>query len=134
VRKPIDCATWDLAVRRFPALHLASQDLSGEIVLTNNFTLKPEMINALYKQRWQVELLFKWIKATSAYQSLSGHKRERCKDENMDCCQYLCPHYYRQKTLASDWQPLRDSTNPESDYILNNTNKSTTYTKIEKFL
>ncbi len=38
------------------------------------------------------------------------------------------------KTLASDWQPLRDSTNPESDYIPNNTNKSTTYTKIEKFL
>ena len=31
------------------------------IFLTNNFALKPEMIAALYKQRWQVELFFKWI-------------------------------------------------------------------------
>lgn len=30
--------------------------------LTNNFTLTPELIAALYKQRWQVELFFKWIK------------------------------------------------------------------------
>ena len=30
--------------------------------LTNNFTLPPEMIAALYRQRWQVELFFKWIK------------------------------------------------------------------------
>ena len=30
--------------------------------LTNNFALKPELIAALYRQRWQVELFFKWIK------------------------------------------------------------------------
>ena len=30
--------------------------------LTNNFTLKPELIAYLYRQRWQVELFFKWIK------------------------------------------------------------------------
>ena len=30
--------------------------------LTNNFTLTPEVIAALYRQRWQVELFFKWIK------------------------------------------------------------------------
>lgn len=30
--------------------------------LTNNFALKPDVIAALYKQRWQVELFFKWIK------------------------------------------------------------------------
>ncbi|CAN5325542.1 hypothetical protein BH09GEM1_BH09GEM1_33580 [soil metagenome] len=30
--------------------------------LTNNFTLPPEIIAALYRQRWQVELFFKWIK------------------------------------------------------------------------
>jgi len=30
--------------------------------LTNNFTLKPELIADLYRQRWQVELFFKWIK------------------------------------------------------------------------
>jgi hypothetical protein len=30
--------------------------------LTNNFALKPELIAQLYRQRWQVELFFKWIK------------------------------------------------------------------------
>lgn len=30
--------------------------------LTNNFTLPPETIAALYKSRWQIELFFKWIK------------------------------------------------------------------------
>ena len=30
--------------------------------LTNNFDLTPELIAALYRQRWQVELFFKWIK------------------------------------------------------------------------
>ena len=29
------------------------------VFLTNNFTLKPELIADLYRQRWQVELFFK---------------------------------------------------------------------------
>jgi IS4 transposase len=32
------------------------------VFLTNNFALKPELIAGLYRQRWQVELFFKWIK------------------------------------------------------------------------
>jgi IS4 transposase len=32
------------------------------VFLTNNLTLKPELIADLYRQRWQVELFFKWIK------------------------------------------------------------------------
>jgi len=32
------------------------------VFLTNNFTLSAEMIAGLYRQRWQVELFFKWIK------------------------------------------------------------------------
>lgn len=40
------------------------RDETGKRVtfLTNNFALKPELIAALYRQRWQVELFFKWIK------------------------------------------------------------------------
>jgi hypothetical protein len=40
------------------------RDESGKrvVFLTNNFALKPELIAALYRQRWQVELFFKWIK------------------------------------------------------------------------
>lgn len=32
------------------------------VFLTNNFDLKAEQIAYLYKQRWQIELFFKWIK------------------------------------------------------------------------
>jgi hypothetical protein len=32
------------------------------VFLTNNFALSPELIANLYRQRWQVELFFKWIK------------------------------------------------------------------------
>ncbi len=32
------------------------------VLLTNNTTLPPLIIAALYKSRWQVELFFKWIK------------------------------------------------------------------------
>jgi len=32
------------------------------VFLTNNFALSPEFIASLYRQRWQVELFFKWIK------------------------------------------------------------------------
>ena len=40
------------------------KDYSGKRItfLTNNFALKPALIADLYRQRWQVELFFKWIK------------------------------------------------------------------------
>jgi IS4 transposase len=42
---------------------VAKDDKGKRLVfLTNNFTLKPDMIADLYRQRWQVELFFKWIK------------------------------------------------------------------------
>lgn len=42
---------------------VAKDDTGKRITfLTNNFALKPELIAGLYKQRWQVELFFKWIK------------------------------------------------------------------------
>ena len=38
------------------------QDGKRITFLTNNFALAPELIAQLYRQRWQVELFFKWIK------------------------------------------------------------------------
>ena len=50
----------------YPAVlrRVVAKDDKGKrlVFLTNNLALKPELIAALYRQRWQVELFFKWIK------------------------------------------------------------------------
>ena len=55
-----------LAGKDYPApmRRIVVKDDAGKrlVFLTNNFTLKPELIADLYRQRWQVELFFKWIK------------------------------------------------------------------------
>jgi hypothetical protein len=40
--------------------------------LTNNEDFKPETIAAIYKQRWQIELFFKWIKQNLKIKSFLG--------------------------------------------------------------
>ena len=42
------------------------------VFLTNNFLLSPLVIAHLYKQRWQVELFFKWIKQHLRIKSFYG--------------------------------------------------------------
>ena len=50
----------------YPAVlrRVVARDDKGKrlVFLTNNLTLTPKMIADLYRQRWQVELFFKWIK------------------------------------------------------------------------
>jgi hypothetical protein len=50
----------------YPAVlrRVVAKDDKGKrlVFLTNNLTLQPELIAELYRQRWQVELFFKWIK------------------------------------------------------------------------
>jgi len=52
--------------RDYPATlrRIVVKDEDGKRItfLTNNFALAPELIAQLYRQRWQVELFFKWIK------------------------------------------------------------------------
>lgn len=54
------------ASKDYPALlrRVVVKDDAGKRItfLTNNLALKPELIAALYRQRWQVELFFKWVK------------------------------------------------------------------------
>jgi len=49
--------------------------------LTNNFALKPELIAALYRQRWQVELFFKWIKQHLRIKSFLGESENAVKTQ-----------------------------------------------------
>jgi hypothetical protein len=49
--------------------------------LTNNFVLSPETIAALYKQRWQVELFFKWIKQHLRIKTFFGTSENAVKTQ-----------------------------------------------------
>ena len=49
--------------------------------LTNNLTLPSLTICALYKQRWQVELFFKWIKHHHSIKSLFGTSENAVKTQ-----------------------------------------------------
>jgi putative transposase len=40
--------------------------------ITNNFTLAASTIAAIYKQRWQIELFFKWIKQNLKIKTFLG--------------------------------------------------------------
>ena len=42
------------------------------VFLTNNFALAPNTIAACYKERWQIELFFKWIKQNLKIKSFVG--------------------------------------------------------------
>jgi len=42
------------------------------VFLTNNFDLPPATIAAIYKARWQIEILFKWIKQNLKIKSFMG--------------------------------------------------------------
>jgi IS4 transposase len=42
------------------------------VFLTNNFEITAKMVADVYKQRWQVELFFKWIKQHLRIKSFYG--------------------------------------------------------------
>ncbi len=74
------------------------------VFLTNNTSLPPLPIAALYKQRWQVD------QATPAYQAFFGHPREcgyekllsrHREDANLGSGVHLCADRYSQKRVAS---------------------------------
>jgi hypothetical protein len=51
------------------------------VFLTNNFVLSAEMIAALYKKRWQVELFFKWIKQHLRIKAFYGTSENAVKTQ-----------------------------------------------------
>ena len=55
--------------RRVRYLHTEKGEL---VFITNNFTLKASEIALVYKDRWQIELFFKWIKQNLVIKSFLG--------------------------------------------------------------
>ena len=51
------------------------------VFLTNNFALKPDLIASLYRQRWQVELFFKWIKQHLRIKTFFGTSENAVKTQ-----------------------------------------------------
>jgi hypothetical protein len=51
------------------------------VFLTNNFKLNAETVTQLYKQRWGVELFFKWIKQNLKVQSFWGFSENAVKTQ-----------------------------------------------------
>lgn len=51
------------------------------VFLTNNFDLPALTIAALYKQRWQVELFFKWIKQNLRIKTFYGTSENAVKTQ-----------------------------------------------------
>jgi hypothetical protein len=105
------------------------------VFLTNNMTLPPLTIAALYKSRWQVELFFKWIKqhlrikrflatsenavktqiwcAVSTYVLIAIIKKELHLDASLyTCLQILSVSIFEKTQLSCALQPDRSQTVP----------------------
>jgi Transposase DDE domain/Domain of unknown function (DUF4372) len=81
------------------------------IFLTNNFQIPSPIVAAIYKQRWQVELFFRWIKQPPANQTVLGHVLQCGQNPNLDCRRHLCPDCHRQKATWPEALALHNSPN-----------------------
>ena len=63
--------------------------------LTNAFHLTAPEIANLYKNRWQIELFFKWLKQAPQDQEVLGYYRECCENPNLIGNHSLLPCCYR---------------------------------------
>ena len=66
-----------------PLRRVVVKDEAGKRIafLTNNFALAPELIALLYRQRWQVELFFKWIKQHLRIKAFFGTSENAVKTQ-----------------------------------------------------
>ncbi len=72
------------------------------IFITNNFHWSAETIAEIYKQRWQVELFFKWIKQNLKIKSFLGTSENAVMTQIMVAlCNYLLLAYLKFRSKAS---------------------------------
>tara|TARA_B110000503_G_C7082651_1_gene385862 strand:- start:22 stop:951 length:930 start_codon:yes stop_codon:yes gene_type:complete len=95
--KPVDRTTTNVLCDQIGVLtiHYSSKDYPDALrrvvvrddegkrltFLTNNFSLEPTMIADLYRQRWQVELFFKWIKQHLRIKTFFGTSENAVKTQ-----------------------------------------------------
>jgi len=73
------------------------------VFLSNNFDVSALEITRLYKNRWQIEVFFKWIKQNLVIKKLWGHSPNAVKIHVWTAiCAYLIVAYIKQ-TLKSDY-------------------------------
>lgn len=78
--------------------------------LTNNFALAAATIAVIYKQRWKIELFFKWVKQNLKIKAFLGTSKNAVMTQIwVAMCVYLMLAYlkYLSKTSASMQQILR---------------------------
>jgi len=66
------------------------------VFLTNNFDLEALEVAAIYKNRWQIEIFFKWIKQNLQIKTLWGHSENAVKIHLwIAICTYLIVAYLK---------------------------------------
>jgi len=78
------------------------------VFTTNRFDWSPQTIADIYKQRWQVELFFKWIKQNLKIKTFLGHSRNAVMTQIMVAlCAYLLLSYLKfQSKLTKSLQEI----------------------------
>lgn len=63
-------------------IKFADKEINKELIfITNNFSLDADMIAKLYKERWKIELFFKWIKQHLRIKSFFGTSENAVKTQ-----------------------------------------------------
>ena len=91
----------DQAVRR---VQVRRDDHETPLILvTNDFSRSAEEIADLYKQRWQIELFFKWIKQNLKLKRYFGFSENAVRLQIYSALiTYLLLHLYQQRSGSSD--------------------------------
>ncbi|MCL2000613.1 MAG: IS4 family transposase [Planctomycetes bacterium] len=72
------------------------------VFLTNNFLLPAEVVAQLYKQRWQVELFFKWIKQHLRIKNFYGYSENAVRTQLWIAVSVYCLLAIIKKELKAD--------------------------------
>ncbi len=78
------------------------------VLLTNNFSLPAEAVCQLYKQRWRVELFFKWIKQHLRLRTFYGRSENavRCQIWSAICAYLLVAIFKKQNGIEKSMNEI----------------------------